>query len=45
MALDGAILGKPADAAEARSHLQRLSGGTHEVWSAVALPRARPRPT
>jgi len=37
VALDGAILGKPADRAEARSHLRRLSGGTHEVWSAVAL--------
>ncbi|HEX5910667.1 MAG TPA: Maf family protein, partial [Thermoleophilaceae bacterium] len=37
VALDGAILGKPADATEARSHLQRLSGGTHEVWSAVAF--------
>ncbi|HEX5909363.1 MAG TPA: Maf family protein [Thermoleophilaceae bacterium] len=37
VALDGAVLGKPADRAEARSHLQRLSGGTHEVWSAVAF--------
>ena len=37
VALDGAILGKPADRSEARSHLQRLSGGTHEVWSAIAL--------
>ena len=37
VALDGAILGKPADLTEARSHLQRLSGGTHEVWSAIAF--------
>jgi septum formation protein len=37
VALDGAILGKPADAAEARAHLTRLSGRTHEVWSGVAL--------
>jgi len=37
VALDGSILGKPADMAEARSHLQRLSGGTHEVWSAVVF--------
>ena len=37
VALDGAILGKPADRTEARSHLQRLSGGTHEVWSAVSF--------
>ena len=43
VALDGAILGKPADRAEACSHLRRLSGGTHEVWSAVALWRARER--
>ena len=37
VALDGAILGKPADRAEAAGHLRRLSGRTHEVWSAVAL--------
>lgn len=35
--LDGAILGKPADRAEAVAMLRRLSGRTHEVYSAVAL--------
>lgn len=35
--LDGAILGKPADRAEAADMLARLSGRTHEVYSAVAL--------
>ena len=37
VALDGDVLGKPADETEARSHLARLSGGTHEVWSAVCF--------
>ena len=37
VALDGAILGKPADVAQARRHLERLSGRTHEVWSGLAL--------
>lgn len=35
--IDGAILGKPADAAEARAMLRRLSGRGHEVLTAVAL--------
>ena len=35
--LDGAVLGKPADAAEARSMLERLSGRTHEVVSGICL--------
>jgi septum formation protein len=35
--LDGEILGKPVSRAEAESMLQRLSGRTHEVYSAVAL--------
>jgi septum formation protein len=35
--LDGEILGKPESRAEAESMLQRLSGRTHEVYSAVAL--------
>ena len=35
--LDGCILGKPASRAEAREMLMRLSGCTHEVFSAVAL--------
>src|SRR6266568_4711615 len=35
--LDGEILGKPADAAEARRMLERLSGRTHQVHTAVCL--------
>jgi len=35
--LDGDILGKPADEAEARATLKRLSGRSHEVITAVAL--------
>ncbi|CAK0771405.1 nucleoside triphosphate pyrophosphatase YhdE [Gammaproteobacteria bacterium] len=35
--LDGEILGKPADSAQALTMLERLSGRTHEVYSAVAL--------
>jgi len=35
--LDGAILGKPVDRAEAVTMLGRLSGRTHEVFSAVAV--------
>jgi septum formation protein len=35
--LDERPLGKPADAAEARAMLARLSGRSHEVMSAVAL--------
>lgn len=35
--VDGEPLGKPADANEARSMLERLSGRGHEVLSAVAL--------
>jgi septum formation protein len=35
--LDGRILGKPADAAEAAAMLGMLAGRTHEVYSAVAL--------
>jgi septum formation protein len=35
--VDGAILGKPADAAAARAMLRRLSGRAHEVLTAVAL--------
>lgn len=31
------ILGKPADRDEARAMLKRLSGNTHEVYSAVAV--------
>jgi septum formation protein len=35
--VDGAILGKPADRAEAATMLERLSGRQHEVLTAVAL--------
>jgi septum formation protein len=35
--LDGESLGKPADAAEARSMLGRLAGRTHEVISGLCL--------
>ena len=35
--LDGDVLGKPADAAEARATLHRLSGRTHTVHTAVAV--------
>lgn len=35
--LDGEMLGKPADAVEARSMLSRLAGRQHEVLTGVAL--------
>ena len=35
--LDGAILGKPSDRAEAESMLARLSGRLHQVHTAVAI--------
>jgi len=35
--LDGAILGKPADRAEAETTLTRLSGRQHQVHTAVAV--------
>jgi len=35
--VDGTILEKPADAAEARSMMERLSGRTHEIYTGVAL--------
>jgi septum formation protein len=37
VALDGLLLGKPADRAEAVEMLGRLSGRTHDVFTAVAL--------
>ena len=41
--IDGDILGKPQDADQAAKFLQRLSGRTHEVLTAIALavPSAR----
>lgn len=35
--IDGAILGKPANAAEASAMLQQLSGRTHQVLTAIAV--------
>lgn len=35
--LDGKALGKPADAAESRRYLDRMSGRAHEVLSGVAV--------
>jgi septum formation protein len=35
--LDGDVLGKPADAADAAATLARLSGRTHQVHTAVAV--------
>jgi septum formation protein len=35
--LDGKALGKPADAAEARSYLDRMSGRAHQVLSGLVI--------
>jgi len=40
VALEGEILGKPADLAEARAMLMRLAGRTHEVHTALAVLHA-----
>jgi septum formation protein len=40
VALDGAILGKPRDADQAREYVGRLNGRTHEVVGAIALAQA-----
>jgi septum formation protein len=37
--VDGEILGKPADAAEARAMVRRLSGRAHEVYTGMAVVR------
>jgi septum formation protein len=37
VALDGKALGKPADAAEARRYLERMSGRAHEVLSGLVV--------
>ena len=39
VAIDGEILGKPADEADAASMLRRLSGRAHTVYTGVALRR------
>jgi septum formation protein len=35
--LDGDVFGKPANEAEARASLERLSGRTHEVYGGIVL--------
>ena len=42
VALDGEILGQPADRDQAASFLRRLSGRSHEVRTVVALASGRP---
>lgn len=37
VAIDGRILGKPADAAEAQAMLKSLSGRTHQVLTSIAI--------
>jgi septum formation protein len=37
--LDGEVLGKPADASEARAYLDRMSGRAHEVMSGLVVRR------
>ena len=37
--IDGEVLGKPRDAADAARMLRQLSGRTHEVYTAVAVTR------
>ena len=39
MVLDGELLGKPVDDADASAMLRRLSGRTHEVMTGVAMRR------
>jgi septum formation protein len=38
--LDGAVLGKPANATEAAAFLRQLSGTTHEVRTSIAVAQA-----
>ena len=40
--VDGEILGKPADAAEARAMVRRLAGRAHEVFTGMAVVRGPP---
>jgi septum formation protein len=42
VAVDGEILGKPRDAAEARAMIRRLSGRTHDVLTGYAILRLPP---
>jgi septum formation protein len=41
VALDGDIIGKPANLAEAANFIRRLSGQAHEVWTAVFICDSR----
>ena len=45
MAVDGDILGKPADADQAREYVARLAGRTHQVVGAIAVVRDGELPT
>lgn len=38
--IDGSVLGKPVDMDDAVRNLRRLSGRTHEVWTAVRIRHA-----
>ena len=40
VAIDGEVLGKPADLDDAVRILQRLSGRSHEVWTSVRINHA-----
>ncbi len=39
LAIEGDVLDKPKDAAEAKAHLQRLRGNTHELVTAAVVAR------
>jgi septum formation protein len=39
--LDGEVLGKPADASEARAYLDRMSGRAHTVMSGLVVSKAQ----
>lgn len=41
--INGEILGKPADEADAIAMLSKLSGQTHQVWTGVAVADAQQR--
>ena len=41
VAIEGAILGKPADVVEAEQMLKRLRGHTHQVYTGIAALRVR----
>lgn len=41
VAVDGAILGKPASEEEARAMIRRIAGRTHQVFTGVAIVRGQ----